>query len=107
MTQVKVRELSRQVAAVLRQGEERGARIIDSFVSALKGAIASGRVVELPGFGQFSITQKDDSPWPTSVRANFVSEFGARLAESDAGRAQAMINAFLEVVKNEIMGGKR
>ena len=107
MTQVKVRELSRQVAAVLRQGEERGARVIDSFIAALKGAIASGRVVELPGFGQFSITQKDDSPWPTSVRANFVSEFGARLAESDAGRAQSMINAFLEVVKNEIMGGKR
>src|SRR5688572_18358627 len=107
MTQVKVRDLSRQVAASLRQGEVKGARFIDAFIAALKGAIASGRVVELPGFGQFSITQKDDTAWPTSVRANFVSEFGARLSESDPARAQAMIGSFLDVVKNEIMAGKR
>src|SRR5688572_32168388 len=102
MTQVKLRDLSRTVGASLRQSEERGGRIIDAFIASLKGAIASGRVVELPGFGQFSITQKDDSPWPTSVRANFVSEFGARMSEPDPARVQAMIAAFLDVLKNEI-----
>jgi len=107
MTQVKIRDLSRQVGSSLRLGEERGARIIDAFVAALKGAIASGRVVEFPGFGQFSITQKDDTPWPTAVRANFVSEFGARLSEADPAKVQSMIGSFLDVVKNEIMAGHR
>ena len=107
MTQVKVRDLGRQVGSSLRLSEERGARIIDSFLAALKGAIASGRIVELPGFGQFSLTQKDDTPWPTSVRANFISEFGARLGESDPGRVEGTIASFLDIVKNEIMGGSR
>jgi len=107
MTQVKVRDLSRQVSTSLNQSEENGARIIDAFIGALKGAVAAGRVVEFPGFGTFSLTQKDDAPWPTSVRANFVSEFGARISESSPSKVEAMIGSFLEVLKNEIMAGKR
>jgi len=107
MSQVKVRDLSKQVSTSLNQSEERGARVIDAFVSALKGAIAAGRVVEFPGFGMFSLIQRDDSPWPTAVRANFVSEFGARISESNPSKVAVMIGSFLDVLKAEIMAGKR
>src|SRR5258705_5337681 len=103
MTQVKVRDLSRQVSTSLNQSEESGARIIDAFIGALKGAVAAGRVVEIPGFGTFSLVQKDDAPWPTAVRANFVSEFGARISESSPSKVEAMIGSFLEDLKHQII----
>ena len=77
MTQVKVRDLSRQVSTSLNQSEESGARIIDAFIGALKGAVAAGRVVEFPGFGTFSLIQKDDAPWPTAVRAKGIVPIAA------------------------------
>ncbi len=106
MARVKLDELNKVISAQLKESEERTGRFIEAFVSAIKGALVSGKDITLPGFGSFSLATKDGQPLPAMSKANLAGDMAAKLSESNSTRVENGLGQMLEVIKTEILNGR-
>ncbi|MBI4566614.1 MAG: ATP-binding protein [Planctomycetes bacterium] len=107
MGEVRVRELSKKVSTSLHQSEALSARVLESFVAAVKGALVSGHSVELPGFGLFLLNGGEGAPRPADAANGLCADLAARLSEPDARRAEEILASLVDTLRAELLAGRK
>jgi serine/threonine-protein kinase RsbW len=107
MADIKIRDLTKSVAAGLSVSEERGGHFMDALLGCIRSNLASGKDVQLSGFGAFTLVGADGKPLSSGNRANLVGDVCAKLGEVNESRVKGLVEALAEAVKKELLGGKR
>jgi len=107
MADVKLVELTKSLSSSLSVSEERSSRFVDALVASVKAALGASKEVALPGFGTLSLASADGKPLPAMYKANLLGDVCGKLGEANEQRVRSMMDAVLEAVKKELLGGKR
>jgi serine/threonine-protein kinase RsbW len=107
MAEVKLVELTKSLSSSLSMSEERSSRFVDALVESIKTALAASKDVLLPGFGTMSLASADGKPIPSMYKANLLGDICSKLSEANETRVRSTMDAVLEAVKKEMLGGKR
>ncbi len=107
MADIKVRDLAKSVASGLSVGEERSSHFVDALLGAIRNALQSGKEVPLAGLGSLTLTGTDGKGLSAGGRANLVGDVCSKLGEVNETRVKGLLDAVVDGVKKELVGGKR
>ncbi|HYF00956.1 MAG TPA: hypothetical protein VEJ18_18685, partial [Planctomycetota bacterium] len=98
MGDVTLVELTKSLSAGFKVSEENGSKFIEALGTAIRSSLGASKAVVLPNFGVLTAG-------PASGEADLAPAVATAIGEPDAARARKMIEAVLDAVRKEILGG--